>query len=489
MKLKEKFLGFAFLILLISILGCSGDSAVQDERGPILITSITINGTSITDGQAEQLTVTVKPNNATDKTVLWSVSDSEIATISNDGLLLPKKNGSVEVTATAQDAGGISGQLTVVISGMMENVVSTPQEFLSAINNASAGDQIYIKEGTYIFASPISMYKNGTSGNPISILPFSEITSRPKFDFSSMTESSSNRGINLSGSYWHISGIDVFGAGDNGMFISGDHNIIEFCSFSENSDTGLQIGNGASSNTILNCDSYYNADSTLENADGFACKLDAGTGNKFVGCRAWQNLDDGWDGYLRGADNITTTYENCWSFKNGYLKDGTLGVGDGNGFKTGGSDDKTLKHNAVYTNCISAGNSHDGFDHNSNRGSIEIYNCSAYMNGRNIGFGTTNSAASLTIKNTASLSGNTADSFNAATTDITNNSWQNGIIINASDFESLNMDLLKSPRQADGNLPNVSFMKLVSGSDLIDSGVDVGLDFNGSAPDIGAFEF
>jgi hypothetical protein len=37
-------------------------------------------------------------------------------------------------------------------------------------------------------------------------------------------------------------------------------------------------------------------------------------------------------------------------------------------------------------------------------------------------------------------------------------------------------------------LPDVDFLHLASGSDLIDGGVDVGLDFDGSAPDLGAFE-
>ncbi|GGK10524.1 hypothetical protein GCM10007962_00830 [Yeosuana aromativorans] len=367
-------------------------------------------------------------------------------------------------------------------------IVSTSQEVLDAIAAATPGENIYVHGGDYIFDSTIKITGSGMSGNVISLMAYPGDESRPKFDFSSMTENSSNRGIEVSGSFWHIEGIDVFHAGDNGMFVQGNNNVIEFCTFSENSDTGLQIGNGASNNIILNCDSFYNADSTLENADGFACKLDAGTGNKFVGCRAWQNLDDGWDGYLRGTDNITTTYENCWSFKNGILKNGTVGAGDGNGFKTGGSDDKLLKHNAIYKNCVAAGNTHNGFDHNSNRGAIEIYNCSAYNNGKNISFGSTNIAESLTIKNTASLSGKSNDSFSATTTDITNNSWQNGIVINSSDFVSLDVDLLSSPRQADGSLPNVDFMKLVDGSDLIDAGINVGLQFNGVAPDLGAFE-
>ena len=367
-------------------------------------------------------------------------------------------------------------------------VVSTSQEILAAIASANPGEKIYIHGGDYTFDSTIDFDNSGSSGNVISLLAYPDDESRPKFNFSSMSEDNSNRGIQLNGSFWYIKGIDVFGAGDSGMYIKGNNNIIEFCTFSENHDTGLQIGNGAANNTVLNCDSFYNADSTLENADGFACKLDAGTGNKFIGCRAWQNLDDGWDGYLRGADNITTIYENCWAFKNGILQNGTVGVGDGNGFKTGGSDNKDLKHNAVYKNCISAGNTHDGFDHNSNRGDVTMYNCSAYGNGRNISFGTGNIANSLTIKNTASLTGGSSDSFEATTTDITNNSWQNNISITSDDFVSLDMDLLSSPRNADGSLPSIDFMKLATGSDLIDAGVDVGIEFTGSAPDIGVFE-
>ncbi|ULC59036.1 Ig-like domain-containing protein [Flaviramulus sp. BrNp1-15] len=456
---------------------------------PVLVESITISGSDIVDGNPLQLSADVLPVNADNKEITWSVSDADLAEINEDGLLTPKANGTVTVKATATDGSNTFDELQINISGVSTIPgVGTSQEILNAIASANAGDIIYVIEGNYTFATTINISRNGSMGSVISILPHPNNTSRPKFDFSSMSESSSNRGISLSGNYWNIKGIDVFGAGDNGMFISGSDNLIEFCTFSECKDTGLQIGNGGSNNTILNCDSYFNADSTLENADGFACKLDAGTGNKFIGCRAWQNLDDGWDGYLRGADNITTTYENCWAIKNGYLKDGSAGAGDGNGFKTGGSDDKLLKHNAIYKNCIAAGNIVDGFDHNSNRGDVELYNCGSYSNGRNISFSNSNIANSLTIKNTVSLSGSNNNSLSATTTDITNNSWQNGIVANASDYVSLNMDLLTSARKEDGSLPDIDFMKLVTGSDLIDAGVDVGLSFNGASPDIGPFE-
>ncbi len=458
----------------------------------ILVETITINASDITNGSSQQLSIIMTPNNASNKTVTWAVSDASIAEISSDGMLTPKANGTLKITATTTDGSDIKAETQINIAGVSSNVqgtiVSTSQELVSAVSSASAGEKIYVKEGNYTFTSNINISKNGNSTNLIALLPHPDNTSRPKFDFSSMSENSSNRGISLSGDYWHIKGIDVFGAGDNGMFIKGNNNLIENCTFSENKDTGLQIGNGGSNNTILNCDSFYNADSSLENADGFACKLDAGTGNKFIGCRAWQNLDDGWDGYLRGNDNITTTYENCWAFNNGYLKDGSKGAGDGNGFKTGGSDGKLLKHNAIYKNCIAAGNIYDGFDHNSNRGNVEIYNCASYKNGRNINFSSSNIANSLTIKNTASLEGLSSDSYNASTKDITNNGWQNGITTAASDFVSLDINLLSSARNADGSLPKIDFLQLTSGSDLIDAGINIGFSFNGSAPDIGAFE-
>lgn len=374
------------------------------------------------------------------------------------------------------------------ISSIVGEVVSSPQEILDAIAAAIPGENIYIRGGEYTFDSTIEINTSGNANAMISLLAHPEDDTRPKFDFSAMEENSSNRGIELKASYWHIKGIDVFKAGDNGMLITGNNNLVEFSTFSECSDTGLQLGSGAANNTILNCDSYFNADSTMENADGFAAKLDVGTGNKFIGCRAWNNLDDGWDGYLRGGDNVTTTHEDCWSIQNGYLMDGTASGGDGNGFKTGGSDNKDLKHNAIYIRSVAVGNRFDGFDHNSNRGEVTLYNCSAYDNGTNYGFGSTNPLESLIIKNSNVLG--EVGSINATSLDVTNNSWDTeGVESSVDDYVSIDYAELTGPRKEDGSLPDVSFFHLEADSDLIDAGVDVGLPFNGSAPDLGAFEF
>ena len=482
---------FCFLLILCS---CQSDSVTEDDKeittSEIYVSNITITGSDISSGTTTQLSAEIGPQNASNKAITWSTSDASIAVVSQEGLVTALKNGSVTITATAKDKGSVSKTKVITISSFGTPAtgynVTTTAELITALTKVKPGENIILNGGTYIINTKIDITVSGTSDKPIKLM-VKEGESRPKLDFSSMPENASNQGIILTANYWHIKGIDVFKAGDNGMQVKGNNNIIEFCTFSECSDTGLQIDNGASNNTILNCDSYFNADSSLENADGFACKLTAGTGNKFIGCRAWQNLDDGWDGYLRGTDNITTTYENCWAVKNGYLKNGTKGLGDGNGFKTGGSDDKLLKHNAKYTNCIAAGNVEDGFDHNSNRGEVTIYNCSAYANGRNYSFSSTNPLAKLTIKNSNSL--DAYGSTSATSVDITNNSWQNGIVVTANDFKSTDFTELLAPRKTDGSLPDVNFFHLTATSVLIDKGINIGLPFKGTAPDLGAFEY
>jgi hypothetical protein len=78
--------------------------------------------------------------------------------------------------------------------------------------------------------------------------------------------------------------------------------------------------------------------------------------------------------------------------------------------------------------------------------------------------------------------------LNATTKDITNNSWQEGLSATSADFASVDTALLKSKRKSDGGPTNVDYVKLVPASDLRNAGVDVGLPFNGSAPDLGLFE-
>lgn len=70
-----------------------------------------------------QMTAVVAPSTATNKTVTWSVIDKTgKATISSDGLLTAVSNGTVLVTATANDGSGISRTKLITISGLIVSV-------------------------------------------------------------------------------------------------------------------------------------------------------------------------------------------------------------------------------------------------------------------------------------------------------------------------------------------------------------------------------
>lgn len=160
---------------------------------------------------------------------------------------------------------------------------NAPMDLLTAINSISAGYTIWMEEGTYkayeLYGAPIVIAESNSGAEgaykTISSINGGTVT----IDFSGMAELGSNRGIVLDGSYWHFYDIDICNAGDNGMLLSGDNNIIELCQFYANHDSGLQISRyntsadtidlWPSNNLILNCTAFDNKDeATCENADG-----------------------------------------------------------------------------------------------------------------------------------------------------------------------------------------------------------------------------
>ena len=80
------------------------------------VTSLTLNVITLKlrQGESYQFTATVKPTNATNKEVSWSVSSTSIATIDDSGLLTTKKEGTVTVTASVQD--GLTAECEVTVS-------------------------------------------------------------------------------------------------------------------------------------------------------------------------------------------------------------------------------------------------------------------------------------------------------------------------------------------------------------------------------------
>jgi hypothetical protein len=90
------------------------------------------------------------------------------------------------------------------------------------------------------------------------------------------------------------------------------------------------------------------------------------------------------------------------------------------------------------------------------------------------------------FRNNVSLSGRNGDVFLGA--DSSHNSW-NALAATRADFVSLDTDASPTARNADRSLPLRGLFELSPGSHLIDAGTNVGIAYEGSAPDhLGPFE-
>lgn len=369
------------------------------------------------------------------------------------------------------------------------NIAQPFATLAKAASLANAGNLIYLRGGTYNWTSTVSLSRSGSATAPIRVRAYPG--EKPVLDFSGQAFASTNRGISLSGHWWHLYGLEIVGAGDNGISITGKSNVIERCVFRQCRDSGLQISSGGAYNLILNCDSYRNFDPGTfgENADGFAAKDSPpssfiGRGNVFMGCRAWENSDDGWD--LWQATN-TVVISNCWAWRNGidFWGLGTNFAGDGNGFKLGGN---YYPGPHRVDRCVSFYNAQAGFDQNNNLAGQTLDHCSALNNGgRNFNLDHGTNVTPHVVRNCLSIGG-TGDRFRSGSL-LTNNSWQ--VLsppANTNDILSAEVSWALAPRRADGGLPEAPLLRPVPGGRLVDQGINLGKPFSGAAPDLGAFE-
>ncbi|WP_319018323.1 cellulose-binding domain-containing protein [Microbispora sitophila] len=307
---------------------------------------------------------------------------------------------------------------------------SDPTTLTAAITRATPGGTIYLRGGTYNLAQTVTIApgNNGTSSARKTLSAYPGET--PVLNFSAQSESSSNRGLAVNGSYWHVYGIVVERAGDNGIYVGGSNNIIERTVTRFNRDTGLQLGRIASdtprdqwpsNNLILSAESHDNADSDGEDADGFAAKLTTGTGNVFRYAVSHNNIDDGWDLYTKTDTGAIdpVTIEDSLSYNNGTLTNGSqAGNGDRNGYKLGG--DKISVNHIIRRN-IAYHNGHHGFTYNSNPGTMSISdNVSIDNTERNFSF---DAGTSVFRGNTSCRSGSGSNDKIVGNADSSNQFW------------------------------------------------------------------
>ena len=101
----------------LSALGPVALIDVNEATGGTEVTSVTLNKTtlSLDAGKTGKLSATVLPASATDKSITWSSSKTDVASVSSNGTVTAKKAGTAVITATATN--GKSASCTVTVTG------------------------------------------------------------------------------------------------------------------------------------------------------------------------------------------------------------------------------------------------------------------------------------------------------------------------------------------------------------------------------------
>ncbi len=398
------------------------------------------------------------------------------------------------------------------------------QNLQYAVNQAQPGTHIVCRGGKY---SPkkntdgkytIRLKTSGTAEHPIVIRSYED--EKPVFDFEEQLREQmiGDRGLQITGNYWWLFGLHITHAADNGIKLEGSYNRIERCEFSYNLDTGLQLGFGhnfsdtfpgvsqndgtyCAYNDIVDCDSHHNCDYDSNygsDADGFACKMHNGRGNRFIRCRAWHNSDDAWDLFETDFDVVLAE---CWAWESGkaadhlWVKDyitkgGNMSFsGNGNGIKLGGNGTGGSSKGIHYAfNCISFGNNNSssvkGFDCNNHKGGHVLVGCLAFDNSYDFMFESGGSDANTYYYNNVCLGKQEIcvgyDDYNALVTAMSKNGWTRHLVtgISRDDYLSLDEDDALKPRDIYGGLPR-RFGRLAADSEMIDAG---SADYESSSP-------
>ena len=111
------------------------DSTVAVEK-----IEITSTVKEVTEGEKITLTATVSPENATNKTVTWSSSDTTVATVDENGVVTGVKTGKATITAKA---GEKSTTIEITVAAKVIDVTSV--EITSTVTSVIVGEKITLE--------------------------------------------------------------------------------------------------------------------------------------------------------------------------------------------------------------------------------------------------------------------------------------------------------------------------------------------------------
>ena len=124
MKRIAKILGIIVFITIIVFLTATCNTDVNDDT--VSVTGVTINHSNldfIVNGTGT-LIATIQPQNASNKTVTWSSSNTDVATVEN-GIVTAKGQGVAKITVKTTDGGKTEECIVSVLDLNLWTVVSS----------------------------------------------------------------------------------------------------------------------------------------------------------------------------------------------------------------------------------------------------------------------------------------------------------------------------------------------------------------------------
>ena len=91
---------------------------------PVKVSNVTVNPATVkltSKGQNTQLSVSVLPSNAENKSIAWSTSNASVATVDHNGVVTAVANGNATITVAALDGSGKYAECSVVVEIPKEN--------------------------------------------------------------------------------------------------------------------------------------------------------------------------------------------------------------------------------------------------------------------------------------------------------------------------------------------------------------------------------
>lgn len=132
--------GGAVLVILIAVI-----LAVALHKVPVDSIQLSATSIEVVEEEATNISCIVYPENATDKTVVWSSSDEKVASVDQYGRITAVGSGTCEITAASGDA---TATLDVIVKKKLPDLKAIYDEFCQSTWASLGNDQSYLSVDT-----------------------------------------------------------------------------------------------------------------------------------------------------------------------------------------------------------------------------------------------------------------------------------------------------------------------------------------------------